>query len=92
MTKLHRIVLAAALLAALCGCAGRKDTAEPPAELTTFEPTLDVERLWSGKVGGKSERLRLGLRPATDGARVYAGAYDGQVVSFDAETGETVEP
>ncbi len=57
----------------------RKDTSEPPAELTTFEATLDVEKVWSGKVGGKSERLRLGLRPATDGARIYAGAYDGQV-------------
>ncbi len=35
----------------------------------------------------KSDRLRLGLRPATDGARIYAGSYDGQVASFDAETG-----
>jgi outer membrane protein assembly factor BamB len=32
--------------------------------------------------------LRLGLRPATDGARIYAGSYDGQVVSFDAENGD----
>jgi outer membrane protein assembly factor BamB len=29
----------------------------------------------------------LGLRPATDGARVYAGAYDGKVASYDAATG-----
>jgi outer membrane protein assembly factor BamB len=79
------------LLAALAGCAGRsKDTAEPPAELTSFDATLDVEKLWSGKVGGKSERLRLGLRPATDGARIYAGAYDGQVAAFDAVSGDKV--
>jgi outer membrane protein assembly factor BamB len=77
------------LLAVLAGCAGRsKDTSEPPAELTSFEATLDVDKVWSGKVGGKSERLRLGLRPATDGARIYAGAYDGQVASFDALTGK----
>jgi outer membrane protein assembly factor BamB len=38
-------------------------------------------------VGGSSERLRLGLRPASDGARIYAGAHDGQVAAFDAETG-----
>jgi outer membrane protein assembly factor BamB len=84
-------VAATVLLVVVAGCAGRsKDTAEPPAKLTAFEATLDVERLWSGKVGGKSERLRLGLRPATDGARIYAGAYDGQVAAFDAETGEKV--
>lgn len=87
MTALRRIGFAVALLATIYGCAGSKDTAEPPAELTSFDTTLDVRKLWSGKVGGASERLRLGLRPATDGARIYAGAYDGQVASFDAETG-----
>lgn len=86
-----RIAALAALAIALAGCAGRnKDTSEPPAELTEFEQTIDVEKLWSTKVGGKSERLRLGLRPATDGARVFAGAYDGQVAAFDAQTGDEV--
>ena len=84
--KLQSIVIAAGLLALLQGC-GSKDTAEPPAELTKFDATLDVQRVWSTKVGGASERLRLGLRPATDGARVYAGAYDGKVASYDAATG-----
>ena len=83
-----RIVTLAVLCAVLGGCAGRKETAEPPAELTDFDATLDVERLWRGKVGGASERLRLGLRPATDGARIYAGAYDGQIAAFDAQSGE----
>jgi outer membrane protein assembly factor BamB len=86
-------VLAAvtALAAALAGCGGRsKDTSEPPAELAEFEQTLDVERVWSNKVGGKSERLRLGLRPATDGARIFAGAYDGRVAAFDAMSGDRI--
>jgi outer membrane protein assembly factor BamB len=85
---LSRIVLCTAVLVVLSACAGRKEKAEPPAELQSFDATLDVDKLWSGKVGGKSERLRLGLRPATDGARIYAGSYDGQVASFDAETGD----
>ncbi len=85
-----RIVALAVLTTLLAACGGRKDAAEPPAELTDFEPTLNVQRLWSGKVGDASERLRLGLRPATDGARIYAGAYDGQIVSFDAATGDKV--
>ena len=47
-------------------------------------------QVWSSKVGGGSERLRLGLRPATDGARIYAGAHDGQVAAFDALTGRKI--
>jgi outer membrane protein assembly factor BamB len=82
------VLAAVALAAVLSGCGGRnRDGAEPPAELVDFEPTIAVARLWRGKVGGGSERLRLGLRPATDGARIFAGAYGGQVASFDAETG-----
>src|SRR5690242_18075103 len=80
----------AALALVLCGCAGRKNKAEPPAKLVDFQPTMQIDKVWSSKVGGKSERLRLGLRPATDGARIFAGAYDGQVASFDAETGDKV--
>jgi outer membrane protein assembly factor BamB len=85
---MQRITVLVLSLVVLAGCAGRsRDTSEPPAELTAFEETLDVARVWSGKIGGASERLRLGLRPATDGALVYAGAYDGKVAAFDAMTG-----
>ena len=88
MSLLRRVAILAALIAVVA--CGKKDESEPPAALTDFDATLDVERVWSGKVGGASERLRLGLRPATDGARIFAGAYDGQVASFDAETGDKV--
>ncbi len=90
MSALRRIVLVAALLGALAACGRSKDTSEPPAELTSFDATLDVRKVWNSKVGGKTERLRLGLRPATDGALIYAGAYDGQVVAFDAMAGAKV--
>ncbi len=72
---------------AVVGCASKKDTTEPPAKLVEFKQTLDVRKVWSGKVGDGAERLRLGLRPATDGALVYAGSHDGKVVAFDALTG-----
>ena len=71
------------------GCA-HKNRGEPPAALTSIEQTLDVRKLWSAKVGGKSERLRLGLRPATDGARIFAGSHAGEAISFDAQTGRKV--
>lgn len=82
---------AAAMLLAGCGVFGGNDgTAEPPAELVSFEPTLEVERVWNANVGRGSERLRLGLRPSTDGVRVYAGTFDGRVAALDAESGRAV--
>ena len=81
-------LLLLALLVTACG--NRKDTTEPPAELVSFDGTLDVRKLWSSKVGRGTERLRLGLKPASDGARVYAGAYNGEVAAVDLETGRKV--
>jgi outer membrane protein assembly factor BamB len=81
------VLLALSVAAALAGCGG-KDTAEPPAELQPIETSLNIDKVWSARVGHGSERLRLGLRPATDGARLYAGARDGTVAAFDAETGD----
>jgi len=87
VTERRSLSFALLLLATVVvGCAG-KDTTEPPAELVAFKATLDVRKVWSTKVGGGSERLRLGLRPASDGARIYAGSHDGHVASFDAMTG-----
>ena len=85
-----RIAAFAALAIVLAGCAGGKNKSEPPAKLVEFQPTIQIDKVWSSKVGGKSDRLRLGLRPATDGAHVFAGAYDGQVAAFDVETGKKV--
>lgn len=90
MSERRSLSFALLLLATvMIGCAS-KDTTEPPADLVVFDHTLDVRKLWSSKVGGGSERLRLGLRPATDGARIYAGAHDGQVAAFDAQTGRKI--
>jgi outer membrane protein assembly factor BamB len=78
------------LVAFVLGCSGSKEKPEPPAKLVDFKSTLDVRRAWSQKVGGGSTRLRLALRPASDGARVYAGSDDGHVKAFDAVTGKLV--
>jgi outer membrane protein assembly factor BamB len=82
------LLLALAAAALATGCAGKdKETVEPPADLVPFESSLRVRRLWSSKVGAGTERLRLGLQPASDGARIFAGSHDGHVAAFDAETG-----
>ncbi len=76
------------------GCAmfggGDEDPIEPPAELVEFDQTLSVRRIWSVRIGGDSERLRLGLAPATDGARIYVGTYDGTAAAYDAREGDRI--
>ena len=60
-----------------------KDPALEPVELVKFEETLDVKRIWSQKLGGGSEALRIALIPGYDGNRVYAASYDGKVSALD---------
>ncbi|MBT8080135.1 MAG: outer membrane protein assembly factor BamB [Gammaproteobacteria bacterium] len=85
-------ILPAALLSlGACGIFGGDDDEElQPAELLDFEATLPVRKAWSAKVGKGSEFLRLALRPAGDGNRVYAASFDGNVVAFDAASGKRV--
>lgn len=65
---------------------GDKDELKP-AELVDVENTLKVKKLWSQKLGDDAEFLRLALRPAGDGNRVYAASSDGKVSAYDPETG-----
>lgn len=82
------LALAAVLLSG-CGIfGGEDDEALQPKPLAEFEPTLEVERVWSADLGGGSERLRVALSPAGDGGRVFAASRDGRVSAFDPETGE----
>jgi outer membrane protein assembly factor BamB len=71
----------------LVACGGN-DTIEPPADLISFESRLDIREVWSTRVGSGSERLRLGLAPANDNARIYAGSHDGTAAAFILQTGE----
>lgn len=69
------------------GACGGKDTVEKPADLVQFEPLHDIAEVWRVKVGKGSERLRLGLEPATDGVRIFAGSHDGTAAAFGIEDG-----
>lgn len=86
------LALLAAACAGLggCGLLGDKSNIEPPAELVDFDATLNVRQVWSRRIGDGTERLRLGLSPSTDGARIYAAANDGTVAALDADTGRPI--
>lgn len=77
-----------AVAVAALGACGGNDSVEPPAELIAFDAVLDVHQAWSRKVGDGTERLRLGLKPASDGTSVFAGALDGTAAAIDLESGE----
>ena len=81
----------AALVMSGCSLFGDDDDEDlEPLELTDIEETLDVRRLWSKKLGGGSEFLRIGLSPAGDGNRIYAASYDGNVSAYNPENGDLV--
>jgi len=84
------IVLATAgLLQA--GCSSKDiDPDTLPAELVKFERAFKIKKVWSAGVGDKTKRLRLALRPATDGTVIYAAAHDGRVIARNAVTGKRV--
>jgi outer membrane protein assembly factor BamB len=73
-----------------CGLFGDDEEELEPAELIDFEESINVKRLWSAKLGGDSDFLRVALRPAGDGARIYAASQDGKVTAFDPETGRQI--
>jgi len=74
-----------------CSLFGDEDEEENlPTELVEFDETLDVVRLWSLKLGKGTEALRVGLSPGSDGNRVYAASYDGNVVALDPDSGKQV--
>ncbi len=79
-----------ALGAMQSGCSSKDiDPDELPAELVDFEPAFRLQKVWSAGVGAGTEKLRLALRPATDGQRIYAAAHNGRIIARDARTGKS---
>jgi len=81
-------LVAATVLLSSCGLFSDKDEELEPKKLVDFKQTLKVKRVWSAKVGGDSEFLRVALRPASDGNRIYTASFDGVVAAFDANSGK----
>ena len=71
-------------------CASDEEKELEPTKLVDIETKVDVKRLWSAKIGGGSEFLRVALQPASDGNRLYAASRDGNVIALDPESGKAV--
>ena len=83
-------LIAATLLIAACGIFGDKEEKLEPMELVKIENTARIKQIWSAKIGGDSKFLRVALRPAGDGTRIYAASQDGVVAAFDPESGKQI--
>ncbi len=90
MNKACRIIglVIATMLLASCSLFQDKDEELEPKKLVKFDQSIKVKQIWSAKLGGDSDFLRVALRPAGDGSRIYAASQDGTVTAFDPETGK----
>jgi len=80
------LVVAAAAVVLAAACSKEEDVA-PPAELVDFEPLVRIERVWKAGTKGGDDVLRLGLRPVTEGERVFVAGHGGDVQSLEIATG-----
>lgn len=83
-------LIAATMLIAACGVFSDKEEKLEPMELVKIDETIKIKRIWSAKLGGKSEDLLVALRPAGDGNRIYAASQDGNITAFDPESGKEI--
>ena len=92
MTRSLRLaaLLAATALLSACGIFGDDDDELKPKELVSIKSQIKVDRVWTAKVGGSAEFLRVALQPVGDGNRVYAASRDGNVVALNPENGNVI--
>jgi outer membrane protein assembly factor BamB len=82
------LIAACCTVLGACSLFSGKDDETKPAELIPIAAPIKVDNLWSQNLGGDAKGLRLGLVPATNGARVFAASSDGRVYAFDATSGK----
>ena len=82
----YSVLIVAAL--AMSACSKDDEIELEPAKLVDIQTTIDIKKLWSAKLGGDAEFLRVNLQPAGDGNRIYAASRDGNVSAFQPETGK----
>jgi outer membrane protein assembly factor BamB len=84
-----RLLALAALALLVAACDKEKDVA-PPAELVDFDPAVRIDKVWSVGTKDGDDVLRLGLRPAVEGDRVYAAGHGGDVRALELANGREV--
>ena len=66
------------------------DNSLPPAELIDFEPTIEIDKVWSDRYGKGVDQLFIALIPAPYKDAVFTADRDGRMISLSAETGKEI--
>ncbi|MFT7411333.1 MAG: outer membrane protein assembly factor BamB [Oleispira sp.] len=61
-----------------------------PAELVSFDETVDVDIVWRRSLGKGSGAKNIRLRPAQSGDNVYGADYNGQLWALELASGDKV--
>ena len=95
-----RVLLLATLLTLVAGCSTVKgwfgggkgqENVHPPAALTQYTPSVNVQKLWSRSIGHGEKLLGLRQKPFVADGRVYAASsYAGAVYAIDAASGRDI--
>lgn len=89
--KIRGLLLLAALGILAAACDSKSKKVDVPVDLTDIaNPTVRVNRVWSGSVSGGGKKLRLGLGLASAGDRLFAAGHDGDIAAFNLKNGRQI--
>ncbi|HVX05516.1 MAG TPA: outer membrane protein assembly factor BamB [Rhodanobacteraceae bacterium] len=97
MKRRHLLLLPLLVAAfALSGCGlwnkifNRGGNLQPPKSLVEFTPTVQVQKIWSTRIGDGSGRSGVRLQPAFADGKLYLISTDGKLEALDALTGKEI--
>lgn len=97
MKRRHLLLLPLLVAAfALSGCGlwnkifNHGGNIQPPKPLAEFAPTLQVQKLWSTRIGDGAGRSGVRLQPTFADGKLYLISTDGKLESLDAATGKVI--
>ncbi|MGH8184526.1 MAG: outer membrane protein assembly factor BamB [Rhodanobacteraceae bacterium] len=97
MKRRHLLLLPLlAATVALSGCGlwsklfNRGENIQPPKPLVEFAPTLQVQKIWSRRIGDGAGRSGVRLQPTYADGKLYLISTDGKLEALDAATGKEI--
>lgn len=97
MTRRHLLLLPLLVATfALSGCGlwskifNRGENIQPPKPLVEFTPTLQVQKVWSTRIGDGAGRSGVRLQPTFADGKLYLISTDGKLEALDASTGKEI--
>lgn len=72
----------------VAGILGGEDNSEPPVPLVELEDPLELEELWSERVGVGYDEYFINLLPVSAEGRLFVADHKGRVLALDSLTGK----